>query len=335
MDKDIEPKDVDVTPEIEEDVTPAEPVKEEPTTRRGMFSKIYHKFLSNKDSHEDPVDNVDDVNGDEEVNEDVDPDNNEVTISEEVKRAATAAGWSEEKIAKYAKDDPEVLETLAKLYDDTVSVDDVPTPPVSIKKEKEEKKNVLDKSAIAEEDLRAIRDQYGDEVVDKVVTPLVDKLNSVIDIVNAQSEQGQAVQKVVDNVTLQHREREFHSQLDQLSEAFPVFGKWENVPRNKKGEVDLASPAFKARAEVWIAADGMQKMGMDWGRALSNAVALYKGRHLEDQIRSQVIAKLNKQKKQFSPRPTSKKTTPVKLQGKAARLQEFRAAAEKAGIKFN
>jgi len=294
--------------------------------KQGFFGRMADKFFK-KTTADDSVD--------EEDVEDSEAGEEETTqfeITDEIRQAAEAAGWDDEKINKYAKEDPEVLTTLVKLYD----VEDLPSfsEKNAVVPEPEEKKPVLEKQTFNDDDFAALKEQYGDEVVDKIISPLADKLNKVIDVVNAQAESGQAVQQAVNSVVEAEREKMFQQQLDMLDEKFPVFGKWENVPRDAKGQIDVSSPQFKARAEVWMGAKALANAGFEWDRALESSILMYKGKHLESLIKSQVVKDLNAKKKEFSPRPTSKKIKPVKLEGKAAAIKALEDAARQAGVEL-
>ncbi len=309
---------VDTSAEVDESTQEVPPVGSDYKTKQSFFGKIAKTFFSNDDTGD-----ADDVADDEES------DVEEFVLTDEIKEAAKAAGWDDDRIAKYAKEDPDVLRLLSAQY---AYEPDIPSEPANEPKKEEQER--LGKIELSQKALEEMKEQYGDEVVNDVISPLVEKLNKVVEVLEAQAGQSQAAQQAVSSVVMAEREKGFQEKLDMLDEQFPVFGKWENVPRDKTGQVDVKSPQFKARAEVWVTAQSLEKAGYDWGSALDNAIAMYKGKHLESAVKSKVIRDLNGRKKLFTAQPTHKKTKPVKLEGKQAAIQAVKEAAQKAGVTF-
>ena len=305
------------------DTTQAPPVGADAKTKQGFFSKIAKTFFSNEDGEDAGVVDADTDEGDDGVND--------FELTDEIKEAAKAAGWDDEKLQKYAAENPDALRLLALQYQ--------AEPPyqadgAEVNYKGEEVSDKLDRLELSPKALDEMREQYGEEVVNNVISPLIEKLNKVVEVLDAQAGQSQAAQQAVNNVVLAEREKVFQQKLDMLDEQFPVFGKWENVPRDAKGQVDVKSPQFKARAEVWMSAKSLEQAGFDWDTALENSIAMYKGKHLESAVKRQVIKDLNGRKKQFTAQPSHKKTKPVKLEGKQAAIQAVREAAKQAGVTF-
>jgi hypothetical protein len=119
--------------------------------------------------------------------------------------------------------------------------------------------------------------------------------------------------------------------MDQLGEQYEVFGKWEKVPQTKDGKIDVNHPAFKSRDEVWRMAQMFSRTGSDWQTAVSDAVALFKGKNLETMIQANIIKQLNSRKLRFTPRPTSKKVEPAPLSGDAAKKAVIRQGLKAIG----
>jgi hypothetical protein len=86
--------------------------------------------------------------------------------------------------------------------------------------------------------------------------------------------------------------------LDEASEEFPIFGKADELPRfpsgRLAGQLIPTSPAMKARLEVVGYADAFRSRGADIDNAMANALATYKGLHLEKESQRKVIRDLKK-----------------------------------------
>ena len=286
-----------------EEVKAEEKVEEK--DNKSLFARAYDKLFPPK--KEESADD-DDLDG--EVDSDVKTDD-EVEIEDELYQAAKAKGWDDEKIAKYYKEDKTVLEALvpAKVEEAVAKTETV------VDKSKTEVKG-LEKITIDTASMTALKEQYGDEVIDKVVTPLMEKLNQTIDIVNNQSAQTEQVSAEVNKQVMGRQVQQFQTEMDKLGEKYEVFGKWENVPL-KDGKVDINNPVLKVRDEVWKTARKFQQLGSDWSTAVDDAVSLYKGKNLEKLTHSQIIKDLEKRKVKFTPRPTSKRVETAPPSGNA------------------
>ena len=299
--------------EVKETAEVKDDVKVEEKDNRSIFTRAYDKlFPAKKEVAADTADDDDDP--DEPVVETTEVKDGELEIEDELYQAAKAKGWSDEKIAKYYQEDKTVLEALlpAKVestVDETSTVDD---------KSKGEVKG-LEKISIDAESMTALKEQYGDEVIDKVVTPLMEKLNQTIDIVNNQSVQSKQVEAEISKQAMAQQVKGFQKEMDKLGEKYEVFGKWENVPL-KDGKVDVTNPVLKVRDEVWKMARKFQQLGSDWTTAVDDAVSLYKGKNLESLTHSQIIKDLGKRKIKFTPRPTSKKVETAPPSGDARKI---------------
>ncbi|MBW1728954.1 MAG: hypothetical protein JRJ62_15605, partial [Deltaproteobacteria bacterium] len=84
--------------------------------------------------------------------------------------------------------------------------------------------------------------------------------------------------------------------LDKASKEFPVFGKTDELPRfpsgRLAGQLIPTSPAMKARLEVLGYADAFMSKGANIDDAMANALATYKGLHLEVESQRKAIRDL-------------------------------------------
>jgi hypothetical protein len=288
--------------------------KTEEKDGRGFFGKVYDKMFPAKDDSDEATDDgtEDEVNKKAEEPGEAEEPGDEIEIDDELYQAAKAKGWDDEKIAKYFQEDKSVLEALVPAKTEVVKASEE-------KVAKEEVKG-LEKMAITPESMTALKDQYGAEVIDQVVTPLIEKLNQTIDIVNSQSAETKQVAETISKQAMASQVQGFQKEMDKLGKEYDVFGAWENVPRDKDGLVNKNNPVLKARDEVWQSARKFQQLGSDWSTAVDDAVSLYKGKHLEKMTHSKIIKDLDKRKVKFTPRPTSKKVEAAPPSGDAAKI---------------
>ena len=100
--------------------------------------------------------------------------------------------------------------------------------------------------------------------------------------------------------------------LDDAAKEFPVFGKTEELPRfpsgRLKGQLILTSPEMKARLEVLRYADAFTGKGADIDNAMANALATYKGLHLEKESQRKAIRDLKNHETNLSGARVGKET---------------------------
>jgi len=103
--------------------------------------------------------------------------------------------------------------------------------------------------------------------------------------------------------------------FDKAGEEFSVFGKFSELPRfpsgKLKGQLVPNSPEVKARSEVFDDARIFMNAGLSTEVAMSKAIALYKGTHLETEVKRGVIKDLHRQSKRLSGARTAKTTKKV------------------------
>ena len=291
-----------------EDGTSKEVVKEE--TGPSFFSKIF-KTMFNQD--EEPA-------GEE--SNDGTPAEEVLEVEPELYDAAKEHGWDDERIAKYYKEDKAVLEALAKNHKPAAA---------PIVKEEEKSKPALEPVALDAKALNDMKEQYGDDVVNNVISPLLTKLNQTIETVNRQEENHKKSAADASRQESTQRYQTFQNEMDRLGSQYEIFGTWEKVPQTKEGQIDTNSPMFKSRDEVWRTAQLLNRTGSDWKTAVEDSVAMYKGRNLENLVQANLIKKLNAQKLKFTPRPTAKKVEVAALSGDAHKKSVIKQALKDIG----
>jgi len=100
--------------------------------------------------------------------------------------------------------------------------------------------------------------------------------------------------------------------LDKASEEFPVFGKTDELPRfpsgRLAGQLIPTSPAMKARLEVLKYADAFRTQGANIDDAMANALATYKGLHLEKELERKQVRDLKQHETRLSGARTGRET---------------------------
>jgi hypothetical protein len=220
--------------------------------------------------------------------------------------AARKRGYSDERIIELAENNPEILEDIARLVE-SVEVRDreIPQqPPVEPEPVKEDKveENIIDANA-----LQDLKEAFGDEAVDKVIAPLINKVQ----------EQGEQLNALRGDTEEQTRQKEYdylvkkyttaNTFFDGASKDFPELGESDKLARLTDGKLDQTSPEFQARSRIFSIAETFeQSLGISFDEALKESMNWHKGRGGEKSLERKVIKGLNKRKKKFSPRPTNK-----------------------------
>jgi len=100
--------------------------------------------------------------------------------------------------------------------------------------------------------------------------------------------------------------------FDEASKEFPVFGKTDELPRfpsgRLAGQLIPTSPAMKARLEVLRYADAFMLHGADIDNAMANALATYKGLHLEKELERKQVRDLKSHETKLSGARTGRET---------------------------
>lgn len=228
--------------------------------------------------------------------------------------AGRRRGWSDEKIIKLAEDDPDVLESVADLYD---TIDRSNFAKTQVTKPSQEQVQVQDEiaklqfTALDDNVIKQLREKHGNEAVDaalEIIKPLSENLKTVGETVNKISGTMTQQQRNAHESVLQAKCEHINQTCDTVSKDYPVFGVFRNLPKDAYGNVDVNSKPFKARSELFDIALAFESRGMDFEKAVSNALDWYKGKYGENKIKQEVVRKLNDRKKKFTARPTKKHT---------------------------
>lgn len=303
------------TPETTETQMQEEYSPQTPEEKRSLFSAVWNRMFNSKKEEEVGGDDTEPTNTTSEgaktegSSKETQATTGEsgVLIEADIYEAAKASGLSDDEIVSLFKTNGDALKKL------------IPVTKKSETPQEEQKAVALEQLKLSDDDISQLKDQYGEEVIDKVVQPLIAKLNQTIDIVNQQANLSKVVEKNLSRQNATERFNDFNNKLDKLAESYEMFGKWENVPQ-ADGKIAMDNPTIKVRKEVWNKACQLQAAGVNWDTAVDDAVAWYKGKHLEQVAEAKLIKKLQEKKQQFTARPMSRKVAPEKLSGEQAKI---------------
>ena len=228
--------------------------------------------------------------------------------------AGRRRGWSDDKIVKLAEDNPDVLESVADLYD-TIDRSNFTktqaTKPSQEQVQVQEEIAKLQFTALDETAIKQLREKHGTEVVDaalEIMKPLSENLKTVGETVNKISGTMTQQQRNAHESALQAKCERINQTCDTASKDYPVFGVFRSLPKDSYGNVDVNSKPFKSRMELFDIALAFESRGMEFEKAVDNALDWYKGKYGENKIKQEVVRKLNDRKKKFTARPTKKHT---------------------------
>ena len=215
--------------------------------------------------------------------------------------AAINAGMSSEQISEHAlgSTDAELLEQIPALK---LQVSENPDESEQLSKKEagDAQKDVGNKDG----------DGATDDAKDEEIKLLKERLDKV--------EKGQ----------LQNSEQEVQNQfvsrataankrMDELSKEFEIFGTYKTLPRFPHNKAIIpSSPQAKARNEVWgLAEDLHTKAGMDFNTALDISLDAFKGKHLSDDVKRNLVKDLKRNEKQLSAKRSSHEAVKTDLTG--------------------
>jgi len=103
--------------------------------------------------------------------------------------------------------------------------------------------------------------------------------------------------------------------MDEKSNEFKMFGKSDSLPTFPDGRIIMTSPQAKARLEVWDLANTLTEAGVDFENAMSISLDAYKGRHLEKDVKRNLIKDLNKNESLLTGKRTTHESSPTAISG--------------------
>ena len=134
---------------------------------------------------------------------------------------------------------------------------------------------------------------------------------------NAYEERIAALEEALAEGKERTQKEEAKNLWDRVSESFDKsgvesFGKTEQLPRFPDGRIIPSSPQYKARQEVWDIADTLRQAGRSLDESMTIALAAYKGKNLETDVKRDVIKDLKSKEQKLSAKRSSHGPTKVK-----------------------
>jgi len=238
------------------------------------------------------------------------PETAEVEVPNDFSVAARASfGWSDEKIQEFAKDFNE--EELLEMIPEMIGEDS---------EESEEASDTAEKETPKETKESQDEDSQEDERIQK----LLDRIEA-LEKAQSESSKNAEVQEMAGFA------RKASEEFDRLADEFKVFGKTEKLPKFPDGRLITSSPAMKARTAVWDLAVSLKGTGMDFNDAFSTAVNAFKGKHLANDVKRNVIKDLKDRESKLSGKRTTHESTQTPENG----VDVIRAVARKHGKEIN
>ena len=128
------------------------------------------------------------------------------------------------------------------------------------------------------------------------------------------------------------------SAFDKASEKFEVFGKTEELPRfpagPRKGQLIPTSPAYRARDEVYSLYTMFRSTGSPVDGAFEDALTWYKGKHLETDVKRNLVKDLKRKETKLSAKRMGKETVKTYDSEEDRKAEVVREAARKRGIEL-
>lgn len=302
---DSEEKTVVDTENVEvEDTSTEETPSDKPTEeeRKGVFNSLFNKIMGKKS---DDVEDVDEEETQEEYQEEEEGQLQEEVVDNlpdpDLIRVGQAVGWSDEKIQKYLKEDPEVLQGMKHLIDIKTEV-----PKESEDSPEQEERLV----GLTEEELEALKNKLSedgdDSVFENAVKPIAEKLNKAMEYIDSMRGEVKQSKEEKQQQAIMEEYNVVNNLFDKAAETFPELGKTDDLIVN--GKINETHPSFHKRADVFNTYYAFRNMGLGVQEAMNQAMQWYKGGNVEQKVESKIKGDLNKRKKKFTNRPTSKKT---------------------------
>lgn len=250
----------------------------------------------------------------------------EVLIDPRLVAAGRAKNWSDEKIIKQAEEDESVLVDLA----DALDILNARRKEPEQQPEKKESKPALSKVELDKEAVKTLSDNYGEDVVSKIISPLADRLNEAIDTINALRGGVDKFSEGQKKEANARRMRTADEIFDKVANTYPVLGKTTDIPTLEDGSYSQRSPIYQERNKIFKIADMFHNSnGGSFEDAMKDAMRWYGGGNV-DALKRKVIADINEQAKGHLPRPTAKKVEPSYETREEEGVAIVRAAKERA-----
>jgi hypothetical protein len=283
----------------------------------GQIKEVQKAVLDEDDSSNDKGDD-DQTGGDDGVLKDLAG----TDIPDAFTEAAEAADMSPSEIIALADKhtDEELLEMIPTLQE-SVKGQDGEEVNKDVDQSGEKVNKDIDKDAEPSEAEKQMLERITKQLEEKFGT----SLKEIEDFKASQEEQ--STKQMVDRAS---------ELLDKASKDFPVFGKTDELPKftsgRLAGQLIPTSPAMKARLEVLRYADSFMASGADIDDAMANALATYKGLHLEKELERKQVRDLKRHEVKLSGARVGKETSKKYADTREEIIDEIKALKRRAGV---
>lgn len=296
--------------------------KEEDLSPIDVLTKGLDDIFSEEETKDEEVeDKLSETEDSETKKESEDGDEVEAKKSPEVEKEpipqnqvdiARKLGFSDEKIIKLAEESPDLLDNMVKLYSEPAVPQREVKPEVVVKEEEKAKPVKIDH--VAMEGLDELEPDAA-----KIASTLLKGQNDLIDVINKQEEKLHSLGEHASGIDKKNQD-DTNAKIDNVFD-----GASEHVP--ELGKTESMTPAqAKVRQKVY----GMAKVientdGLSESKALEEAIYLFglskvDLEKVEQEAEERVKEKINKNKKQMSPRPGGKQPPKKTELGKEAAI---------------
>lgn len=237
--------------------------------------------------------------------------------------AAEAAGMSKDDIIAMADrhTDEELMDKIPELEAALKSVDE--------NKEEKNKKDAKQDDKQNKDDSKDIDPELVKSVTEKISKQLEEKFGTTLEEINKfkANQEEQSNKQTLDRAS---------KILDEASKEFPVFGKTDELPKwpsgRLKGQLIQTSPEVKARLEVLRYADAFISQGADIDNAMANALATYKGLHLEKELERKQIRDLKNHEQKLSGARVGRETKKKHADTRDEIIDDIKQMQREAGV---
>lgn len=247
-------------------------------------------------------------------------------------------GWNDDRILKYAKDDPDILTDMAALAEDMESDDSAAENPAAAGSKK-----VLpdDKSALSEQDIEALKGEIGEKgtALLKQVMAELSSVKTELAKTHQTDQQRETDAQMSDDI---RRFETASKMFDDAAEKHPELGMTKQLPRMKDLKLDPRNPSVKLRSQLWGLAEALfvSQTVESFPAAVEQALQYHQSKRTKADVTNEIVKDLVDRKKRFLPRPTHRNVAEISEKdrdtrgmvtpdGKASLIQK---AKEQAGL---
>lgn len=260
------------------------------------------------------------------------------TVDPRQVEVARLRGWTDDRILKYAKDDPDILTDLVALAEDTESDDSGAENPAV-----PESRNVspVDKAAMSDQDIEALKGEIGEKgaALLKQVMAELSSVRTELAKTHQTDQQRAADVQMTDDI---RRFETASKMFDDAAAKHPELGTTKQLPRMKDLKLDPRNPAVKLRGQLWGLAESLFASGVveNFQSAVEEALQYHQSKKTKGEITTEIVKDLTDRKKKFLARPTHRNVAEISdkdrdgrgmvtADGKASLIQK---AKEQAGL---